>query len=440
MLDTNVKLIFELKSFITTIYSEVELLDHFRYSKSDFVRNRKLNFVDLILLITKLCKKTLSIELLNFFNDLGKNCNYTVSAYVQHRAKLKPLFFRVWNKILCDNWYSLNALSVKKWKNYRVIAADGSNITLVNTTALNNYFGGQHNQTQSYTLAKTFYHYDVLNELIIQSNIQPYKKGELPMAYDLIDSIEEDMLMIYDRNFSNYKMLAMHLWQERERKFVIRAKDSLAIIKKFKESGKSTDEVNWLPTESAKKGLQKSGYLINNTTTLKVRLVRVELETCTEVLITNLWEDEGYCSSIFKDLYFMRWGIETNIALQKNIMQLESFSGLNVNAVEQDFYATIFMSNLQSALIKQPQKNIDEKVNTRKYPIKINKNKSFGMLKSNLVELFIQNKSETILKKLYDFFLKEILPIRKNRKFERVKKNIHSHSKYKTYTNFKPAY
>lgn len=48
----------------------------------------------------------------------------------------------------------------------------------------------------------------------------------------------------------------------------------------------------------------------------------------------------------------MRWGIETNIPLQKNIIQLESFSGLSVAAVEQDFYATVFMANLLSILIK----------------------------------------------------------------------------------------
>ena len=42
------------------------------------------------------------------------------------------------------------------------------------------------------------------------------------MAYDAIDTIQEDMVTLYDRNFSNYKMVALHLWQERERKFVIK--------------------------------------------------------------------------------------------------------------------------------------------------------------------------------------------------------------------------
>ena len=45
-------------------------------------------------------------------------------------------------------------------------------------------------------------------------------------------------------------------------------------------------------------------------------------------------------------------GVETNISIQKNIMQIESFSGLTVNAVLQDFYATVMIANLHAVLIK----------------------------------------------------------------------------------------
>jgi hypothetical protein len=61
-------------------------------------------------------------------------------------------------------------------------------------------------------LAKAFYHYDILNELILVPQIKPCRYGEMNMAYDAINNIEEDMLMIYDRNFCNCKMVALHLW------------------------------------------------------------------------------------------------------------------------------------------------------------------------------------------------------------------------------------
>jgi Transposase DDE domain len=440
MFDTNVKLIKELKEFISTISTDSELLSYFRFSPSDFIRNRKLPFESLILLIAKLCKKTLSVEIDNFFTESGQLESCSVSAFVQQRIKLKPLLFLFWNKFLCSTWYDLNKDAVKRWKGYRIVAADGSNATLVNNEALSTHFGGQRNQKSFFTVAKTFYYYDVLNELILLPKISAYRYGELNMLYDMVDKTEEDMLIIYDRNFSNYKVLALHLWQEQERKFIIRAKDTLTIIKDFIASGKTSEIVKWPPTISAMEGLKKSGYLINKNTTLKVRLVRVKLEGSTEVLITNLWEEEGHPSSQFKELYFMRWGVETNISLQKNIMQLESFSGLSVTAVEQDFYATVFMANLHAVLIKDAQQTVEMASTKRKYPMKINKNKSFGKLKLNFVQLFLTNKPKKILQILHDFFKKELIPIRKGRTFERIRKNLQSKSKYKTFTNFKPAY
>ena len=440
MFNVNVKLIRELKEFVYMVSSDNELLNFFRYSPHDFIRNRKLPFEKLVLFIAKLCKKTLSVEIENFLAESGQSQSYSVSAFVQQRIKLKPLFFSIWNSVLCNTWYQCNKDAVKRWQGYRLVAADGSNATLINNPALSKHFGGQSNQQNFFTIAKTFYYYDVLNELILLSKIGPYRYGELNMVYEMIDRTEEDMLLIYDRNFSNYKVMALHLLQERERKFLIRAKDTLSIIKDFIADGKMSEIVYWPPTVSAIEGLKKSGYLINKETMLKVRLVRVELEGCVEVLITNLWEEEGHRANQFKALYFMRWGIETNISLQKNIMQLESFSGLSVTAVEQDFYATIFMANLHSALIKDAQQTAEKDVAKRKYPMKINKNKSFGKLKQSFVHLFLTHEPETILRILHDFFKKELIPIRKGRTFERVRKNPQSKSKYKTFTNFKPSY
>ena len=432
MFDANVKLIQELKEFVSIVSSEDELLAHFRCSPNDFVRCRKLPFEKLVLLIAKLCKKTLSVEIENFFTESGQSQCCSVSAFVQQRIK--------WNRFLCSTWYHINQDSVKRWKGYRIVAADGSNATLVNNEALSKHFGGQRNQQSFFTVAKTFYYYDVLNELILLPQISPYRHGELNMLYDMVDKTEDDMLIIYDRNFSNYKVIALHLWQEKERKFIIRAKDTLCIIKDFIAGGKASEIVQWSPTVSAMDGLKKSGYLIDKNTTLKVRLVRVELDGCTEVLITNLWEEQGHPVSQFKELYFMRWGIETNISIQKNIMQLESFSGLGVASVEQDFYATVFMANLHSVLIKDAQQTVEATVTKRKYPMKINKNKSFGKLKLNFVHLFLTHEPKNILQILHDFFKKELIPIRKGRTFERVRKNPQSKSKYKTFTNFKPAY
>jgi hypothetical protein len=435
-----IKIISELKSFVSLIVHDDSLLDNFRKSPAAFTRNRKLPFERLILLIVKLCKKTLSIELEKFFEELGDPNTCSVSAFTQQRVKLKASFFCLWSRVLCSSFYYYSGLDIKQWKSFRVIAADGSNVSLVNTPALNSHFGGSSNQNCSFVQAKTFYHYDVLNQLVLYSKITPYRYGEVPMAYDAIDQLEEDMLVIYDRNFCSYKMFALHLWAEKEIKFVIRGKDNHNMVREFIAGGKQTAIVQLSPGKAAIDGLKESGFIVTKQTLLKVRLVRVELEKTIEVLVTNLWGEDGFHDTDFKALYFLRWGVETNISIQKNILQLEAFSGLTVESIEQDFYATVFITNLHSVLIKDAQQSVDESSENRKYPMKVNRNKSIGKLKINLISLFTDNDVGSILKILHTHFIRDTLPVRKNRSYERVTKNKQSKSKHRTFSNFKPSY
>jgi hypothetical protein len=382
----------------------------------------------------------LSVELEQFFEGINLQTSCSVSAFSQQRMKLNPEFYRVWNELLYCCYYHYYSKEVKKCKGYRLIAADGSNISLVKTPSLEKYFGGQSNQHGTFVQAKTFYCYDVLNELVIRSEIAPFRTGELNMAYSLIDDLQDDMLMLYDRNFCSYKMVALHLWQEKEIKFVIRARESHKVVSSFIKSGKTSEEVLLKPTDKSIKTLYQSGYVVTKNTLLKVRLIRVDLDQTVEVLMTNLWEIDGHLISEFKALYFKRWGVEINISRQKNILQLESFSGLKPISVEQDFYATIFVTNLFSILTKEAQNTIDTTMVKRKYPMKINGNKSFGKFKNNIISLFATQKPEIILEKLHQCFIRDPLPVRFNRSFPRTIKNKQSKSKHKTFMNYKPAF
>jgi len=443
MLSVNVKIIEELKNFLLLVTEDQKLLSVFRSSEKDFTRNRKLPFEKLVLLIAKLCKKTLSVEIEQFFEQINIDLPCSVSAFSQQRMKLDGRFFYWWNVVLWQTFYAIGGVNIKRWKGYRVIAGDGSSVTLINNTSISSFFGGQNNQYNSYVGGRTYYAYDVLNGLILFSWIRPYRFAEVEMAYQTIQQLGtqgQDMLMIYDRNFCSYKMAALHLWEEQEVKFVIRAKENIKHISAFIKSGQASAIIELKPTPEAIKGLKSSGYIITCNTTIKVRLVRVELGHSVEVLMTNLWEEEGYTSDEFKEIYAMRWGIETNISLQKNILQLESFSGLTSKAVIQDFYATVFIANLHTLLIKPAQVTATLKTTKYQHNQKINNNKSFGYLKKFLVRLFIENETSAILETLHDLFIKNTLPIRKGRAFERTIKNKHSKSKFRTYSNFKPAY
>jgi hypothetical protein len=55
--------------------------------------------------------------------------------------------------------------------------------------------------------------------------------------------------------------------------------------------------------------------------TVQVRAVKVKLSTGeTEVLLTSLMDKDKYPNEIFKELYFLRWGIETHYGVLKNLV------------------------------------------------------------------------------------------------------------------------
>jgi len=439
----NVRILSELQTYLNEVAINAELTNLFRYSETDFTRKRKLCFKNISLLIVRLCKKTLSVEMDDFFSAIKSSKSCSVAAFSLQRAKLNPRFFHSWNMFLWKSFYKHYANDIKRWKGYRILGCDGSNIALVNRPELRDYFGGQSNQNSSFIGAKTFYCFDVLNKMILYSKIAPYRHGELRTAYDMINntSIEPDMLLIFDRYFSNYKMTALMQWKEKEIKYVIRVKDSLNFAKQFIKSKKQSDVINIYPTLPSIKGLKECGYTVTKNTPLKTRLVSVKLSSGgIEVLMTNLWEEEGYMASEFKELYSLRWGIESNIGFQKNIQQLESLSGLTPISVMQDFYATVFMSNLHFLLIKDAQNRLDSTCQKSKYPLQVNNNKAYGKIKENIIELFISKRPHQLLQILTDYFIRAPLPIRKNRSYPRIRKNPMSKSKFRTFSNYKPAF
>ena len=467
MLDVNVAIISEMKAFLRISCERYELQQLFTTNVStDFCRNRKLGFERLILLITRLCKRTLSLELERFFHDLSDASLHaplsdrpspssllpcSVSAFSQQRKKLHPCFFPLWNEVLYKSFYhygdlAVNGSRIKRWRNLRVIAADGSSVALVSNPALKAHFGGQSNQQGEFCAAKTFYYYDVLNELIVDARIAPYRTGELSIAYSQVHKLADDSVTVYDRNFCNYRMMALHLWAERPKRFLIRAKEQLGFIAEFLAGG-SEDEIITLfpPTADTIKKMRQSGFVVTANSGIQIRLVKVILPSGgIEVLATNLMAADGYCAEDLKELYFLRWGVETSISFQKNILMLESFSGQSVVSVEQDFYATVLVANLQMCLIKDAQITLDEQRSSGarqedKHPVQVNRNKSAARIKERILDLFIREEPSEILRQLHQCFIRDVLPVRKGRSFERRRKNRRLNSKHKTFTNYKPA-
>lgn len=155
---------------------------------------------------------------------------------------------------------------------------------------------------------------------------------------------------------------------------------------------------------------------------LRIRFVRVVLDTGeVEVLATSLCDDATFPAALFKERYACRWGVETFYDRVKNRLNLEHFSGTTVEAVKQDFYATLFISGLESILIQDAQRHLDHTTAANQYPQQVNHTVAFNTIKNQVIDLLLSEQDPvTLYQKLTQLFLTTPVLIRKGRHGDRV--------------------
>lgn len=169
--------------------------------------------------------------------------------------------------------------------------------------------------------------------------------------------------------------------------------------------------------------------------TCRVRVLRFMLPSgIEEVLITSLFNEE-YTIEEFKELYFKRWGIEIKFDELKNKLEIENFTGTTKIAVEQDFYASIYLSNMIE-LARQESDEIIElnnKEKNLKHEYKTNLNILVGSLKDKLVMMMLEKsirKRNKMFKKIMEQASQNAIPIRLGR--HNPRKDSVTRGKYKT--------
>ena len=63
----------------------------------------------------------------------------------------------------------------------------------------------------------------------------------------------------------------------------------------------------------------------------------------------------------FKELYFLRWGVEGFYNLLKGRLNLENFTGKSLESVHQDFWSTIFITHAETIFTHEAQKKLDDR-------------------------------------------------------------------------------
>ena len=343
-----------------------------RTKNTDFTRDRTLTFPTLMLHGLNLIKGSAQQELDNTLQlihaDATRRQRVTQSAFTQARQKFSHNAFIEINQKVVEHFYQQS--DIKTWHGFRLCAIDGSQLRLPNEADVIKEFGVRNGRCsqREVPMALTSIYYDVLNQIVIDAGIFPSDMHERHCVQQHLLQARPNDLILLDRGYPAFWLYT--LLEQQQLAFCMRAKTRLDLnIKTFLRSRKKQAVIEILPTQQA---IFQCYERQLPTTPLRLRLIRVKLKTETEVLITNLLDEEQYPAEIFKDLYHQRWQIEEQYKRQKQWLEIENFSGRSVHAIRQDFHAKQVTNNLTAMLTHASQNPMETRQSARQHTYKIN--------------------------------------------------------------------
>lgn len=387
--------------------------------KTDFTRNRKIDFKTFIGITINSSGGTMSKELLDYF-DFNANTP-SVSAYTQQRSKVLPEAF----EYLFHSFTQENITSVNKFKGYRLVACDGSNLTIATnpndpeTAYKSNQFGAITNHLHLNAF------YDVLNRIYLDALVQTASEyQEYRACINMMErSSFNKAILIADRGYENYNVMAHAM--KKGWKFVIRIKDKnsngIASGLKLPKTDVFDSDISITFTRRQTKSTKNAGYKFmptcqtfdylpiksKETYSMRFRIVRFAIsENSYEMLVTNLNNNE-FSTEDLKKIYHLRWGIETSFRELKYAIGLTNFHARKVDYIKQEVFARLLLYNyceLITTHVIQQMKNKD-KTKQVNFTIAI-----------YICREFLRNKRNLSPPDVIKLIEKHVLPIRPGRK------------------------
>lgn len=290
----NTKLLSTILKNTNSLIESEEYKEAYRIGNS-FSRKR-ISYSNSIYFICSALRKSISTEIANFIEDhsILRFPDISKQAFSKARQNISPEAFKELCRLVVNTFYSSN-IKLKKWNGFNILAVDGTALQIPDTIENLEHFGGKENQSNIKTaLAAGSALYDVLNDIVIDVTISTYPPKERKLAMEHINSINNKKLLdtsivIFDRGYPSYEM------------FSFLDKKGLFFLMRAPSYFKIADSID------------SDDFTINykfKRIERKMRIIKVILpDGRVETLITNI-PNETITPIMFKELYFLRWGIE----------------------------------------------------------------------------------------------------------------------------------
>jgi len=391
-----------------------------RMRAEDFSRKGKLGFAETCFIILRASKRSLQAAIYTFLNESKSDLDhYSKQAFSQRRQFIKPEAFLALFRGITEDYYTDPAMRPKVFRGWNVFAIDGTAYNLPNTPELKERYGVQLSSGEAQVQAKGSCLYDILNNLLIDVKMLPIKTSEREIAREHLNYLHEikpeNNLVLLDRGYPSSELI-----QDFEQKGV-------SYLMRY-DKASFFSELRTLTGADQILELEKTPRKTKETIPIKLRVIQFSLDSgAMETLITNVL-DSDFTVDDFKYLYHLRWGIEEKYDEIKNKLTIEAFSGQTPVAVLQDFYATMFLSNLTAFAEMDCEEALALANDTlnRKHEYQINRTMAVASVKDALIQLAMETnpiKRERLLRRLRKRLLANLVPIRPGRSAPRQRKH-----------------
>jgi hypothetical protein len=330
----------------------------------DFTRKRKLPFETVIQLLLSMGGNTIYKELLE---AQGYDINTaTTSAFVQQRNKILPSAFE-----FLFHEFTQSFSAIKKYEGFRLLAVDGSDLHIATDPSNSDTYFQNNTDTKGFNLLHLNAMYDLGNRLYVDCCIQSRRYANENRALTgMVDRsrIRDNVILVADRGYESYNNFA-HI-EKKGWNYVIRVKDSsssgilsglslpatgefdvtirrILTRRQTKEIKAHPEIYRFLPAVSNFDFLDRRS---KGTYPISFRIVRLKIsDGLYETLITNL-EQSAFSPEALRDIYKMRWGIETSFRELKYAVGLTNFHAKKVDCIIQEIFSRMIMYNFSEII------------------------------------------------------------------------------------------
>lgn len=393
----------------------------------DFTRNRKITFETLFKIMLSMEGGALGKELFKYF-DLKADAA-TVSAFIQQRKKVRPEAFQyLFNK------FNQSFKGIKTYQGHQLLACDGSCINIARNPKDHETFSRNNFATKGYNQLHLNALYDLCNRKYVDALIQnDRKQNEKAALNTMVDrsSLGKSVILVADRGYENYNVFA-HI-ENKGWKYLVRVRDinsngimaSLTLPLKNEFDTDITLNLTRKSNKLIKSSPQKYRRIKNQTPfdflddetefyPMKMRVLRFKIsENNYECIITNLSRTEFEPSKI-KELYHLRWGIETSFRELKYAIGLVNLHSKKVDYIKQEIFARLIVYNFCEIITQ----NIIINQSNTKYDYQLNFTRAIDICKC-----FLRHKTDINPPNIEVLIQKYLLPLRPGRSDLRKMKN-----------------